>query len=106
MQILFDSCLALLASIGIWTLGKMLFEYLFGLVDEQGNVIKIRICSDCTDFYRPLWNDVDSFDEFHVFDICWHEDGLSGLKTEQLDGILCVKLKEAEKWTRKENIIK
>lgn len=106
MQILFDSCLALLASIGLWTLGKMLFEYLLGYIEEPGNIITILICGNYTDFYGALWNDVDMSNEFRAFDICLCQDSSNNLHTEKYDGILCVKLKEAKKWTRKEKTIK
>lgn len=117
MQILADSCLALLASIGLWTLCKMLFDCLFCDTKSSDNTIVVQIRDDYPNLDPLLQKELSVVHDFRLIlvdhDLSCEEDFPSGVPAEKPVGVLFCsckqfsnKVKEAKKWTIQKSTIK
>lgn len=117
MQILADSCLALLASLGLWTFCKILFDCLFHKSKMSDNLITIRICDNIPDLDQSFQKSLSVSHDFHLFlvdyDLNQEEAFRAGVPTEKHAGVLfcsceqfCSKMKEAKEWTIQKSTIK
>lgn len=67
MQILIDSCLALLASIGLWTICNMAIDRVFHWGKNTDHVISIQVIDDCLYFDQSIENILSLSHGHHVF---------------------------------------
>ncbi len=110
MQILVDSCLALLASIGLWALCKIVVDSLFHKSKLSDDVIAIEIRDDYPDLDQAYPQNLSVSHDFHLFlvdfDLHREENSQARVQAEKHSGILfcsceqfCNKMKEAKEWT-------
>lgn len=117
MQILTDACLALLAAIGIWALGRMALDWLLGRGEETDAFFLIRAQGDGSALEQEASKLLRSQLGRGVFlvDCGLNEYGRDRLKAlaDREQGIrLCRPedlkslVREADIWTKRENITK
>ena len=116
MQILIDACLALLASIGLWALSKVVIGRF--IWDDEINCLMtiIGVAGDCEHIERVLKKRlIDTFCPVLLVDC-----GLTDVGTAKINNILehysnvsvCMfdelpnEMKEAKRWKKQENTIK
>lgn len=117
MQILADSCLALLASIGLWTLFKTLSDLIFQAPKTSHDTFTVQICDDHPDLNLLFQNHYGTMHDFRLilvdYDLSCEKDLQFEMQAEEPVGILFCscrqfsnKLKEAKKWTIQKSTIK
>lgn len=117
MQILTDSCLALLAAIGIWTLGRMAFDWLLNSRKESEIFFLLRARGDGRGLAQTASRLLRSRRGRGVFlvDCGLNERGrtrLKALSESEQDICLCCPdnlgnlVREADTWTKSRNKMK
>lgn len=117
MQILADSCLALLASIGLWTLFNMLSDCIFQESKTSHNTLTVKICDDYQDLDLLFQKHSRAIHGFHIilvdYDLSYEKDLQFEMPAEKPVGVMFCsckhfsnKLKEAKRWTIQKSTIK
>ena len=117
MQILADSCLALLASVGLWTLFNMLSDLIFQEPKTSHDTISVQICDDYQALDLLLQKHFCAIHDLHIilvdYDFSYEKDLQFEMPTEKPVGVMFCsckqfsnKLKEAKKWTIQKSTIK